>query len=295
MTMICARLLIVVLPLTLVCGCVRTGFEPPDDVPGSWVSVDRGTFMMGSPKSTPCRHNNQDRHPVTLTRSFEIQTTEVTQEQFQLVLGHNPAHFSSCGSTCPVELVTWHDAAAYCNALSARRGYEACYQCNGSGVQWTCSEAAGATIYACKGYRLPTDAEWELAYRAGTTTVFYSGVVAAGACSGCTSTDPNADKIGWYCANSGGTTHRVGQKLANAWGLHDMAGNVWEWCHDGYQGSLGSAAVTDPLGSPSSGLRLARGGAWINTVNALYASQRFSLADGYKNNGVGLRCVRTLE
>jgi formylglycine-generating enzyme required for sulfatase activity len=288
------RMMIALLPLALACGCVRSGFfEPGED--DSWISVAAGTFMLGSPKSTPCRHPNQDLHQVTLTRGFEIQPTEVTQAEYEAVMGYNPAHFTSCGDACPVELVTWDDAAAYCNALSALRGYELCYTCEESGVHWSCSQAAGVTIYACKGYRLPTGAEWERAYRAGTTTDFYNGDVTESTCNGCKTKDANADKIGWYCANSGGAPHPVAQKQANAWGIYDMAGNVWEWCHEGYQDSLGTSPVTDPLGAPSTTYRLLRGGSWINTVNAAYAAQRYRVTEGYLNNGVGFRCVRTAE
>jgi formylglycine-generating enzyme required for sulfatase activity len=285
--------LLALLTLALACGCMRMGFRDSDEG-DSWVTVAAGTFMQGSAKSTPCRHDNQDLHPVTLTRSFEIQTTEVTQAQFEAVMGSNPAHFTSCGAACPVEMVTWDDAAAYCNALSALRGYEACYHCAESGVHWSCSQTSGATIYACKGYRLPTGAEWELAYRAGTKTLFYSGGLGGSTCGGCKTKVPNADKIGWYCANAGGTTHPAAQKQANAWGLYDMAGNVWEWCHEGYQDRLGTSAVTDPKGPSSTKIRLARGGSWINTVSALYAAQRYALSESYFNNGVGFRCVRTI-
>jgi formylglycine-generating enzyme required for sulfatase activity len=292
------------IPLILVCGCIRFGYQRSVDagetseagedagVPGEWITVASGTFTMGSAQDSPCRYKNEDLHQVTLTRSYEIQSTEVTQEQFETVMGYNPSHFTSCGRDCPVEMVTWHQAAAYCSALSARAGRAACYQCQGSGPELTCAKITGASIYACEGYRLPTEAEWEHAYRAGTTTTFYSGSNDPSICRTC-SLDENGDKIGWYCINSGSTTHPVGQKQPNAWGLFDMAGNVWEWCHDGYEERLGTAAVTDPFGTDSD-LRLARGGAWINHQAALHASQRYSLISTYRNNGVGFRCVRSI-
>lgn len=154
------------------------------------------------------------------------------------------------GSTtdCPVEYVNWNEAATYCNALSSQKGLDQCYTCTGSGPSVTCSEAtaySGIKIFDCPGYRLPTDAEWEYAYRAGSTTAFYPSDGNSGTITDCDN-DPNADKIGWYrynsavtyagCENlssSGGDPcsgpHPVGQKAPNAWGLYDMGGNVYEY------------------------------------------------------------------
>ena len=262
-------------------------------VPGTWITVQNGTFTMGSPASELCRGSNEEQHQVTLTHGFEIQMTEVTQGQFQSVLGYNPASFSSCGSTCPVETVSWHEAAAYCNALSTQKGLAQCYTCSGSGASVTCSEASaysGQTAYSCPGYRLPTEAEWEHAYRAGTTTAFYSGPITS--CSA----DANAGKIGWYSSNSGSTTHPGGQKQKNAWGLYDMAGNVWEWCHDWFQSSLGSSAVTDPWGSASGSYRVLRGGSWNLLANLMRAAARFNfLLPTDRNGDIGFRCCRATE
>jgi formylglycine-generating enzyme required for sulfatase activity len=307
--------------LLAVSGCVRFGYtdanlQTPDadsfstadagpdagGVPGDWVSVAAGTFVMGSPTSEPCRkppaQDDEAQHTVTLTRRIEIQTTEVTQAQFQAVMGYNPSTFTGCPG-CPVEWVTWHEAAAYCNALSALAVTTGCYLCSGSGPTVTCGTVEqGDRIYACAGYRLPTEAEWEHAYRAGTQTALYSGDTDGSKCTACDASDPdaNADSIGWFCANAGGETRPVAQKQANAWGLFDMAGNVWEWCHDWYQADLGTSAVTDPVGSSSTETEhVARGGCWMNNTQALRAAYRQKFGLTYRNNGVGFRCARTLS
>jgi formylglycine-generating enzyme required for sulfatase activity len=268
----------------------------PDRGPLSpgWIAIPAGSYAMGSPVGEACREQGNVRetqHTVSLGRGFAMEETEVTQEAYRQVAGYSPASHASCGSTCPVEQVTWHEAAAYCNALSARNGLAACYQCSGSGADVSCTPASGhegAKIYACDGYRLPTEAEWEYAYRAGTTTAFWNGPV-----SSC-ETDPVADAIGWYEANASGMTHPVRQKQANPWGLHDLPGNVWEWCHDGYLQDLGSAAVTDPVSSLLSSSRAIRGSSYIDKAGNLRASDRFGMPPGIRNINVGFRCVRGL-
>jgi formylglycine-generating enzyme required for sulfatase activity len=252
---------------------------------------------MGSPENEPGRYPNERRHRVRLTRAFYMLRYEVTQGQFRRLMGYNPSHFSSCGANCPVEQVNWHEACAYANALSRSRGMEECYDCKGSGRGVRCDAKAqyrGSNYYNCSGYRLPTEAEWEYAARAGTSTAFYSGgITHTGFDCG---RDANLDKIGWYCGNSGNKTHPVGRKQANAWGLYDMAGNVWEWVYDRYQDSYSGLPNVDPVGPNSGSYRVYRGGSYA--YYALYcraASRiRFRVTPGYRYWYLGLRFLRSL-
>jgi len=260
--------------------------------PGTWKTISTGTFQMGSPTTEKCREPGETQHQVTLTRKFAILTTEVTQSMFTQVLGYSPSAFKSCGSTCPVEQVTWHEAVAYCNALTSKAGLAPCYTCSGSGAGVACQEAtaySGLNIYKCPGYRLPTEAEWEYAYRAGSTTALYNGDMTV-----CAGKDNNAEKISWYQTNAGKKTHPVGTKAPNAWGLYDMAGNVWEWCND-RGGAYPTSAVTDPVSSSGSN-RVIRGGSWATNGTGLRAAYRHDKkAPTSRLNEGGFRCVRTVK
>ncbi|MBS1120207.1 MAG: hypothetical protein H6Q90_2435 [Deltaproteobacteria bacterium] len=247
---------------------------------------------MGSPTSEPCRNADETQHQVTLTRGFEIQSTEVTQAFFLDIMGYNPSGFSGCGATCPVEVVNWHEGAAYCNQLSIQNGLTSCYACTGSGPSVSCSETvatAGSAIYACAGYRLPTEAEWEYAYRAATSTSYYSGPNNGGTCG----IQPNGDLIGWY-NNTANSPRAVQELQPNAWGLFDMAGNVWEWCHDPPQGDLGASAVVDPVGVGGATNRILRGGSWFEDAISMRAANRISMTSTLRGGADGFRCVRTL-
>ena len=291
---------------------------------GVFCNVPSGCFTMGSPTSEACREPSgiaETQHQVTLTRGFEIQSTEVTQAQFQQLMGYSPSYFSAtggganCGSDCPVETVSWYEAAAYCNALSKKYSLTPCYKDFGSGKKCTkdsdcgtkercmnktsCikydSDTAyiGTKVYSCPGYRLPTEAEWEYAYRAGTTTAYYSGANDKSLCTSCTSKDTNLDSIAWYCVNASSTTHPVGKKVANSWGLFDMAGNAQEWCHDPGGKVMGSSPETDPCPSTGPGGRVIRGGAWNNNADDQRAAMRSAKPAHQGFASYGFRCIKT--
>jgi formylglycine-generating enzyme required for sulfatase activity len=266
---------------------------------------------MGSPSSELGRDGDEGpQRTVTLTRSFVIGKYEVTQGEFESLMGYNPSNFKSCGANCPVESVSWHEAVAYLNALSKSRGLEECFDCTGSGSSVICtvkSQYSGQNYYNCKGYRLPTEAEWEFAYRAGTSTAFYNGDITKTDCG----LDPNLDKIGWYCGNStvtyagcrdlsgyGGPkcagTHPAGGKQANAWGLHDMAGNVWEWVYDWYQDSYNNLPATDPVGPSTGSYRVDRGGCFGSYAQYCRAADRNRDSPPGRFSYVGFRFLRSL-
>ncbi len=273
----------------------------------TFVTIAAGTFTMGAPASEPGQAGDT-RHLVTLTRAFEIMAYEVTQGQFVAMMGYNPSWFTACGMDCPVAAANWYQAAAFANAMSASEGLPACFACTGIGPAVTCSPStAYATPYDCPGYRLPTEAEWEYAARAGTSTGTYNGTSTLIDC-----TTPNAvlDPIAWFCGNSGvsyagchdcsfegGSScagiYPVGGKAPNAWLLFDMLGNVQEWCHDYGWSDPGTAAVIDPWGLPLSGSRIRKGGNYCNPAGSIRAAGR--TADLEEHSGAtGLRIVRTL-
>ena len=264
---------------------------------GGFCTVEPGCFIMGSPKTEPCREPEtakETQHPVTLSHRFELGQHEVTQAEYKTMMGSDPSEEISCGSQCPVEKVTWAMAAAYCAALSKQKKLTPCYSCSGVGPYTVCyyTQYEKEKIYGCKGYRLPTEAEWEYAYRAGSTTAFYNGPVLDTACTGA---DANADLIGWYKANAKLGKHPVGKKAPNALGLYDLPGNVAEWCHDRNAADLGSGAQTDPWGAAGGYPRVVRGGDWrLSPALGLRAAFRWAEHSGSSGDFIGFRCARTL-
>jgi formylglycine-generating enzyme required for sulfatase activity len=216
---------------------------------------------------------------VLLIRDFEIAPQEVTQQEYEAVMGTNPSRFR--GADLPVENVSWYDAVSYCNQLSVDQGLTPAYRIEGEVVTWQ-REA--------DGYRLPTEAEWEAACRSGTTTPFASGGLAEEACG----LDPSLDAMGWYCGNAGPSTHPVGTRQANAGDLYDMHGNVWEWCWDWYVAERSDRASVDPEGPPGGSQRAIRGGSWYHFARECRSASRAPYWPGSKDDIVGFRVVRTI-
>jgi formylglycine-generating enzyme required for sulfatase activity len=274
-------------------GGAKKDTKAPVYVEPTWLTVEAGSCKMGSPAGENCRRDDEDQHDVTITRGFELAETEVTQEQFQSLMGYNPSFQVACGAQCPVDWVTWHEAVAYCNTLSAAKGLQACYACTGDGPSVSCDPVAptGKKWLDCTGFRLPTEAEFEYAARAGTTTALPNGNI-----SSCMSTDTNSSKIAWYKANSSGLPRAVKGKAANAWGFYDLTGNAYEWVQDWYQAKLGVDAVTDPVGPASgdaSSQRVFRGGAWYFNAEHLRPAHRLAFAPTKRFTYLGFRCART--
>lgn len=258
-----------------------------------WVLVPAGELEMGSPTSEACRGADEALHAVRLTRDFELAPAEVTRGEFRAAMGYDPSLGSCAGDLCPVNNIDRHEAAAFCNALSSRASLPPCYACAGTGPSIACApaaEAAGSAIYQCRGYRLPTEAEWEMAYRAGSTSATYAGDLAGGACSG---ENLAADRIGWYEANAQGQLHPARQLEPNALGLYDLAGNAWEWCHDDYVGDLGPDAAVDPVGSGNAAMGVGRGGGFDEPAAHLRAAFRNPAEPTWRDSSSGFRCCRS--
>ncbi len=242
--------------------------------------IPAGTFSMGDITGT----GNSDElpvHEVTLTHPFLMARTEVTQAQYEIVMGDNPS--SRKGPDLPVEKVTWYEAVEFCNALSRREGLDSCY--SGSGANILCD-------FTANGYRLPTEAEWEYACRAGSQADFYTGNLTH---SGQSPLDSALDRAGWYGGNSGSTTHPVGKKHPNAFGLYDMHGNVREWCWDWYGSSYYASSPTeDPNGPETGSYRVIRGGSWFLIARYCRSAHRYTLSSPVDRSSVyGFRVVRT--
>lgn len=243
--------------------------------------IPAGTFRMGNITAHADGDSNEiPIHQVTLTRSFLMARKEVTQALYEAVMGTNPSYFK--GPNLPVEQVTWYDAVEFCNELSRQQGLKPCY--SGSDTSIACD-------FAANGYRLPTEAEWEYACRAGTETDFYSGNMRH---SGYTPLDSTLDRAGWYQGNSEPTTHPVGERKANAFGLYDMHGNVIEWCWDWLaSGYYTSSPADNPRGAASGFRRVCRGGCWFSPASYCRSAFRNSAGPLTYYPFCGFRVVRT--
>ncbi len=238
------------------------------------VYIAPGDFLMGTPEQRTVvkwyytmretltkkpnlgagRDNERPATRVTLTQPFWIGRTAVTQGQYQAVMGTNPSQFTAAGRDAPVEKVSWEDAMAFCAKVTDR-------------------EKAAGRLLTGYAYTLPTEAQREYACRAGTEGPFAGEL----------------DATAWYSANSGGSTHPVGTKQPNAWGLYDMEGNVWEWCRDWYADKLPGGEVTDSLGPPTGSHRVFRGGCWSGSAALCRSAFRLVYVSSSRDHFAGFR------
>ncbi len=226
----------------------------------TFVFIPPGAFLMGRPEDEPGRYKDESpRHRVTISEGFYMQTTPVTQGQWKAVMGDNPSYFKDCGEECPVEIVSWEDAHTFIRKLN---------------------DAEGEDVY-----RLPSEAQWEYACRAGSETAY------------CFGSDPEElDQYAWYEKNSKSQTHAVGLLKPNSWGLYDMHGNVLEWCEDDWHGSYegapvdGSAWIDEPK---RGGDRVVRGGSWGDVAGDCRSALRYRLAPVIRGHDLGFRLTRS--
>ncbi|MFC1650660.1 formylglycine-generating enzyme family protein [Candidatus Latescibacterota bacterium] len=272
---------------TLIAGCGGNG--TPDisgeEIAGyGMVTIPAADFEMGYQyEYDPAIPDNVNRyfgdeqpvHPVTLS-AYQIGITEVTQELYERIMGENPSTFT--GADLPVTNVGASRALEFCNILSESAGLESAYD-----------PETGKVDFSKNGFRLPTEAEWEYACRAGSSTIFTSGMTAA-----------DLGRAGWYEDNSGGKSHPVAQKEPNAFGLYDMHGNVFEFCYDGYsdppvESSYPAEHVTDPISSEDFNYRLMRGGGWFSEPYSCRSYTRSKFWTGGANYYIGFRLARSVR
>ena len=216
--------------------------------------VKHGAFMMGSPKSEAKRDEDEIQHQVTLTKGFYLGKYEVTQAEWERVMGNNPSRFK--GADRPVENVSWSDAVEFCKKLTEM-------------------EKKAGRVPQGMSYQLPTEAQWEYACRAGTSTMYSWG-------------DDINPKLANYQDSGLSKTMAVGSYRPNPWGFHDMHGNVWEWCADWF-GDYPSGSVTNPIGPASGSLRVFRGGSWYYDGAYLRSAMRNNNSPSARGNGIGFR------
>jgi formylglycine-generating enzyme len=260
-------------------AALLSGQGSSTSLPPNFVRVEGGTFQMG----TASGGNNDERpvHTVTV-KSFNISKYEVTQKEWyeimrttvrqQRDMADKSWPMRGEGDNYPMYYVSWYEVVEYCNRRSIKEGLKPAYR--GSGDNIICD-------WNANGYRLPTEAEWEFAARGGINeylTTEYSGSNSVGA-------------VAWYDGNSGNSTQPVGTKAANSLGIHDMSGNVWEWCWDWY-GSYASGSQTDPRGAVSGAGRVLRGGSWFNSAANVRSAYRYYSTPSYRGHYIGFRLVR---
>ena len=258
------------------------------------VYVEGGTFTMGctEEQEADCFNDESPAHEVTVN-SFYMGKYEVTQGEWESLMGENPSHFSDCGSNCPVENVAWYGVVVYCNRLSEQAGLTPCYYSDNeftnvygkSGQTWSLPNAG--EVYwqiAANGYRIPTEAEWEYAARGGMQSEGYK--FAGG---------NDVSAVAWYSDNSSSSTHAVGGKAPNELGLFDMSGNVSEWCWDWWDSNYYSESIRcQPQGPNSGTLRVLRSGGEDGNTRSCRVSRRGSGNPGNSYVSLGFRLVSSL-
>lgn len=257
------------------------------EVPEGFLLITGGTFNMGSPDSEAWRSNDEIQHSVTVD-DFYMSAYEVTQQEYQNVMGNNPSSFS--GENLPVENISWLDAVAYCNARSEQEGLTPAYTIDGASVSWERS---------ANGYRLPTEAEWEYACRAGTITPFNTETSISAEEANYYGTYPYMIEDNYFSQENletqpgvyRRTTVEVSSFSPNAWGLYNMHGNVGEWVWD-YYGEYSAEAQTQPTGPETGTRRVYRGGGWNDFAKNLRSAYRAALPQANSSNNIGLRLVR---
>ena len=249
----------------------QTAEAPPQALHPALIELPEGTFLMGSEEYP----NEQPVHQVTVS-AFQLCRTEVTQAQYEAVMGENPSICRyGCEEDAPVQQVSWLDAVRYLNQLSRLAGLtedELCYVVQGEQVTWRRS---------CVGYRLPTEAEWEYAARAGTRTRYSFG-----------DDEGRLDEHAWYAGKANKRVHPVARKGQNPWGFHDMHGNVWEWVWDWYSERYSTDTGNDPMGPKTGDRRVLRGGSFGVAAVYLRSAHRNRDPPSHRYGFFGFRCAR---
>lgn len=257
------------------------------DIPDVFVLIKGGSFQMGSPDSEAWRGDDETQHLVTVS-DFYMSQYELTQKEYQEIMGSNPSTFS--GENLPVENVSWFDAIAYCNARSKKEGLKPVYTVDGQNVSWDRS---------ADGYRLPTEAEWEYACRAGTATPFNTETSISAEEANYYGHYPYMIEDNYFSQGNLDTkpgqyrqkTIAVGSFLPNKFGLYDMHGNVGEWVWD-YYGAYNTEEQNNPVGPSSGNLRIYRGGGWNDFAKNIRSAYRAAMAPDKGSFNIGIRLVR---